>query len=435
MKIIKLKSSDIKIQIYKIRKRQENNLNIIEKKVNDILSEVRLRGDKSLFELTRKFDDFELTKKNIRINQTQIANSYKHLSSDVKSAIKKSIKRVKDYQKKKLPKSLRYKDEFGNILGWNVNPINRIGIYVPGGTASYPSSLIMTATLAKVAGSKELVVSTPPGIKGVNPAILFTADLLGIKEVLQVGGAQAIAALAYGTNSVKSVDKIVGPGNIFVATAKKQVFGKVDIDMIAVSSEVLIIADISANPEYVAADLIAQAEHDVQASAICVTTSIRLAKLISAQIKKQSLLLKRKDIINASIKRNGTIFVVNNLDDCINFSNIFAPEHLEIFVKKSSQVENKIINAGSIFVGANSGEAFGDYIAGPSHVLPTGGSATFSSPLSALDFIKYSSYTKISKLGARRLGRDVILLAKKEGLDGHANSIALRLQKDKENDK
>lgn len=431
MKIIKLKSSDIKIQINKIRRRQEKDLNVIEKKVDNILREVRLRGDKSLFELSRKFDNFELTKKNIRIDQSQINNSSMFLSSDIKSSIKQSIKRVKNYQKKKLPKSYRYKDEFGNILGWNVNPINRIGIYVPGGTASYPSSLIMTATLAKVAGSKELVVSTPPGTQGINPAILFTADQLGIKEVLQVGGAQAIAALAYGTDSVKSVDKVVGPGNIFVATAKKQVFGKVDIDMIAGPSEVLIIADTNANPEYVAADLIAQAEHDVQASAICLTTSVKLAKLISTQIKKQSSSLKRRDIINASIKQNGTIFVLKNLDDCINFTNAFAPEHLEIFVKQSSQVENKILNAGSIFVGENSGEAFGDYIAGPSHVLPTAGSAAFSSPLSALDFVKYSSYTKISKLGAKSLGQDVILLAKKEGLDGHANSIALRLEKDK----
>lgn len=434
MKIIKLKSSDIKIQINKIRRRQEKDLNVIEKKVDNILREVRLRGDKSLFELSRKFDNFELTKKNIRIDQAQINNSSMFLSSDIKSSIKKSIKRVKNYQKKKLPKSYRYKDEFGNILGWNVNPINRIGIYVPGGTASYPSSLIMTATLAKVAGSKELVVSTPPGTQGINPAILFTADQLGIKEVLQVGGAQAIAALAYGTDSVKSVDKVVGPGNIFVATAKKQVFGKVDIDMIAGPSEVLIIADTNANPEYVAADLIAQAEHDVQASAICLTTSVKLAKLISTQIKKQSSSLKRRDIINASIKQNGTIFVLKNLDDCINFTNAFAPEHLEIFVKQSSQVENKILNAGSIFVGENSGEAFGDYIAGPSHVLPTAGSAAFSSPLSALDFVKYSSYTKISKLGAKSLGQDVILLAKEEGLDGHANSIALRLEKDKKND-
>ena len=434
MKIIKLKSSDIKIQINKIRRRQEKDLNVIEKKVDNILREVRLRGDKSLFELSRKFDNFELTKKNIRIDQSQINNSSMFLSSDIKSSIKQSIKRVKNYQKKKLPKSYRYKDEFGNILGWNVNPINRIGIYVPGGTASYPSSLIMTATLAKVAGSKELVVSTPPGTQGINPAILFTADQLGIKEVLQVGGAQAIAALAYGTDSVKSVDKVVGPGNIFVATAKKQVFGKVDIDMIAGPSEVLIIADTNANPEYVAADLIAQAEHDVQASAICLTTSVKLAKLISTQIKKQSSSLKRRDIINASIKQNGTIFVLKNLDDCINFTNAFAPEHLEIFVNQSSQVENKILNAGSIFVGENSGEAFGDYIAGPSHVLPTAGSAAFSSPLSALDFVKYSSYTKISKLGAKSLGQDVILLAKEEGLDGHANSIALRLEKDKKND-
>ena len=427
MKIIKLNSKDIESAINKIRRRQEKDQKNIERKVDNILDDVKLRGDKSLFELSKKLDNFRLNKKNLFVSSNEILNSEKLLSSQVKTAIKKAIKRVRDYQKKKLPKSYKYKDKFGNTLGWNVNPIERIGIYVPGGTASYPSSLIMTATLARVAGSKDLVIATPPSNSGINPTILYTANLLGIKEILQIGGAQAIGALAYGTKTIKSVHKIVGPGNIYVATAKKKVFGKVDIDMIAGPSEVLVLADSSAKIDYVAADMIAQAEHDVDASAICVTSSIKFAKSLLSEINIQSQLLPRRDIINKSLIRNGAVYVVKNLKECISFANIFAPEHLEIFTVNPDEISTKIVNAGSIFVGEGSAEAFGDYIAGPSHVLPTAGSAIFSSPLSSLDFIKYSSYTKMSKSGVKSLAKYVIDIAKEENLDGHANSVRIRV--------
>ena len=429
MKIIKLQSKKIKFEIDKIRKKQELDLNSVDIKVDRIIQDIKKNGDKSLFSLTKKFDNFEINKTNIKIDARLINKSSYNLSSEVKSAIRLSIKRVKDYQKKKLPKSYKYKDKLGNLLGWNVSPIRRIGIYVPGGTASYPSSLIMTAVLANVAGSKEIAVATPPSVEGVNPAILFTAKLLGIKEIFQIGGAQAIAAMAFGTSSVPKVDKIVGPGNIFVATAKKKVYGKVDIDMVAGPSEVLIISDGSSNSKYIAADLIAQAEHDIDATAICLTTSTRFAEKILDEIDVQSKLLSRSNIIGKSIKKNGKIFVLNSLNDCINFSNYFAPEHLEIFAENPSKIENNITNAGSIFLGEYSAEAFGDYMAGPSHVLPTSGNATFSSPLSVLDFIKYSSYTKISKKGVVSLGNKVMALALEEGLDGHANSIKVRMEK------
>lgn len=435
MKIIKLESKKIVTEISKIRKRQETYTNKIDKKVESIIEKVKSKGDSSLFSFTKKFDNISINKSNIRVIKKEIENSYKQVHPNVRSAIRKSISRVKDYQKRKLPKSYKYKDKIGNILGWKVNPINRIGIYVPGGTASYPSSLIMTAVLAKVAGSKELVVATPPSKDGINPTILYTAKVLGINEILQIGGAQAIASLAYGTQSVRKVDKIVGPGNIYVATAKKKVFGKVDIDMVAGPSEVLIISDTIGNPRYIAADLIAQAEHDQEATAICLTTSLKLAKMISDEVESQLVYLPRKRIIMHSLKRNGRIFVLKSLNDCVSFSNLYAPEHLEIFVKDSNLIEKKILNAGSVFVGENSAEAFGDYIAGPSHVLPTAGSAIFSSPLSVLDFIKYSSYTKISKAGALSLGRDVISMATEEGLEGHANSVKVRIQKGERNEK
>jgi len=432
MRTINLKSSDIEREIGKIRRRQEKDSRAVEDKVDTIVEDVKLKGDKSLFDLSRRFDNFELNKKNIKINLLEIQAASSYLSSNVKNAIKKSIARVKSYQKLKLPKSIKYKDNLDNILGWKVGPIERVGIYVPGGTASYPSSLIMTGALAMVAGCKEISVVTPPGKSGISPAILFTAQLLGIENIFQVGGAQAIAALAYGTNSIDKVDKIVGPGNIFVATAKKKVFGKVDIDMVAGPSEVLVIADTFSNPKYIAADLIAQAEHDVESSAICLTCSVRLASAVAEEVKIQSSSLTRSKIINESLKRNGRIYVLKTLKDCIRFSNVFAPEHLQIFVRRPADIEKEILNAGSIFIGENSGEAFGDYIAGPSHVLPTAGSARFSSPLSVLDFIKYSSYTQISKRGMNSLGKHVVSLAKEEGLDGHANSVQVRLDKDKD---
>ena len=429
MKIIKLSSSSLVAEIAKIRKSQKRDLKSIEKKVDQILNNISENGDKALISLTKKFDKIKLNSKDFEVKKSLINYSEKFISEDVKKSIDKSFKRVKDYQKKKLPKSLRYKDTLGNTLGWSINPIEKIGIYVPGGTASYPSSLIMSGTLAKVAGSKEIYVVTPPSKEGINPAILYAAKLIGIKKIFQIGGAQAVAALAYGTKSIPKVDKIVGPGNIFVATAKKKVFGEVDIDMIAGPSEVLIVADKSSDSRLIAADLIAQSEHDVDATAILLTDSLITAKNVIKDMKLQIEQLSRKNIIKKSLEKNGKVYLLNNINDCVKFSNIFAPEHLEIVIKDPDKVAQQIVNAGSIFVGEASAEAFGDYIAGPSHVLPTNGSARFSSPLSALDFIKYSSYTKMSKKGANQLAKYVIELANAEGLDGHARSAQLRKAK------
>ncbi len=428
MKILKLNSRSIITEVTGIRKKQRASTENIEHQVDKIVQTVLAKGDSGLTYLTEKFDNVKIKSKDFEIKKSLINASEKTISKEVKLAIKTSYRRVVDYQKRKLPKSYTYKDRLGNTLGWTINPIRKIGIYVPGGTAAYPSTLIMTAALAKVAGSKEIYVVTPPSKGGINPTILYIAKLIGVKKIFQVGGAQAIAALAFGTKTIPKVDKIVGPGNIFVAIAKKKVFGEVDIDMIAGPSEVLIIADQFSNSKYIAADLIAQAEHDTEASAILATNSNKIAKEVCTELKIQSDLLPRRKIINESIKKNGKIYVLRSINDAVKLANELAPEHLQVCVRNPNKVVNQITNAGSIFVGELSAEAFGDYIAGPSHVLPTSGNARFSSPLSVLDFLKYSSYTKISRNGSRRLGRSVVSFAKEEGLDGHANSVSIRLK-------
>ena len=428
MKILKLSSRSIVTEVTGIRKKQRASTENIERQVDKIVQTILAKGDSGLTYLTEKFDNVKIRPKDFEIKKSLINASEKTISKEVKLAIQTSYRRVVDYQKRKLPKSYTYKDRLGNTLGWTINPIRKIGIYVPGGTAAYPSTLIMTAALAKVAGSKEIYVVTPPSKGGINPAILYIAKLIGVKKIFQVGGAQAIAALAFGTKTIPKVDKIVGPGNIFVAIAKKKVFGEVDIDMIAGPSEVLIIADQFSNSKYIAADLIAQAEHDTEASAILATNSNKIAKEVRKELKIQSNLLSRRKIINESIKKNGKIYVLRSINDAVKLANELAPEHLQVCVKNPNKVVNQITNAGSIFVGELSAEAFGDYIAGPSHVLPTSGNARFSSPLSVLDFLKYSSYTKISRNGSKRLGSSVVSFAKEEGLDGHANSISIRLK-------
>ena len=428
MKILKLNSRSIITEVTGIRKKQRASTENIEHQVDKIVQTVLAKGDSGLTYLTEKFDNVKIRSKDFEIKKSLINASEKTISKEVQLAIQTSYRRVVDYQKRKLPKSYTYKDRLGNTLGWPINPIRKIGIYVPGGTAAYPSTLIMTAALAKVAGSKEIYVVTPPSKGGINPAILYIAKLIGVKKIFQVGGAQAIAALAFGTKTIPKVDKIVGPGNIFVAIAKKKVFGEVDIDMIAGPSEVLIIADQFSNSKYIAADLIAQAEHDTEASAILATNSNKIAKEVRKELKIQSNLLPRRKIINESIKKNGKIYVLRSINDAVKLANELAPEHLQVCVKNPNKVVNQITNAGSIFVGELSAEAFGDYIAGPSHVLPTSGNARFSSPLSVLDFLKYSSYTKISRNGSKRLGSSVVSFAKEEGLDGHANSVSIRLK-------
>ncbi len=431
MKIYSLKQNAIKSTIIQIRKSQEISYKNVNKIVSSIIDDVKKLGDKAIFKLTKKYDNFDLSSQNLKIKKSLISGSSTTLNSSLKKSIKKAIQRVSSYQKKKLPKSFLFKDNLGNKLGWSVSPLDSVGIYVPGGTASYPSSLIMTAVLARVAGVKKISIVTPPSQDGINKAVLFVADCLKIENIYQVGGAQAIAALAYGTKTIEKVNKIVGPGNIFVANAKKQVFGDVGIDMVAGPSEVLIIADNTANSEIIAADLLAQAEHDVNASSILLTTSKMLAQKVLSDVKKLTKESPRSNIISESLKNNGKIFLMNSVKSCIDFSNSFAPEHLELLVNSPDKLLSKITNAGSIFLGKNSAEAFGDYIAGPSHVLPTGGSASFSSPLSSLDFIKYSSVTKISDKGLRSLGENVEVMAESESLFAHKNSISLRLRKKK----
>lgn len=431
MKIFSLKRNAINSTIRKIRESQEISYKNVNKTVASIIDDVKKFGDKAIFKLTKQYDNFDLNLQNLKVKRSLITDSSTTLNSDLKKSIKKAIQRVSFYQKKKLPRSFLFKDNLGNKLGWSVSPLDSVGIYVPGGTASYPSSLIMTAVLARVAGVKRISIVTPPSQDGINKAVLFVADCLKIDDIYQVGGAQAIAALAYGTKTIEKVNKIVGPGNIFVATAKKQVFGDVGIDMLAGPSEVLIIGDKSSSSEIIAADLLAQAEHDINASSILVTTSKTLAQKVLADVKKLTKESPRRNIISKSLKNNGKIFLMNSLESCIDFSNSFAPEHLELLVNSPERLLSKICNAGSIFLGKNSAEAFGDYIAGPSHVLPTGGSASFSSPLSSLDFIKYSSVTKISDKGLKLLGKNVEVMAESESLFAHKNSISLRLRNKK----
>lgn len=429
MLIEKLNTKNYKDKISKLRADNSHNDPKLEESVRKIVEDVRTNGDKALFKYTKKFDKFSLNAKNIKVSKKEITDAEKRLSNRIKSDLRKAAARVKSYHNTKKPEKYIYKDSLGNELGWLITAIERVGIYVPGGKAAYPSTLLMTAIAARVAGVKEIVLVTPCPKGHLNDEVLYAAKISGVDAIYKVGGAQAVAALAYGTDIVPKVDKIVGPGNIFVAIAKKLVFGVVDIDMIAGPSEVLIIADGSCSPDWVAADLLAQAEHDEMAVPCCVTTSAKYAREVKASVLDQLSRLSRKDIAGESVKNYGRIFVVNNLDFAVEVSNNFAPEHLELCVQKPKQLLSKITNAGAIFVGATSTEAFGDYVAGPSHVLPTGGAARFSSPLSVYDYVKMPSVISISKNGFNKLSKSVMNLAYSEGLEAHALSVKTRLEK------
>ena len=428
IKIVNLSFSDIDKEIKKLRKKQRDSNRKIEKQVTSIVSQVLRDGDKALTALSKKFDKTEIKPQDFEVKKSEISNSQKLVSKEVKSAIEESYKRIKNYQTRKLPKSFNYKDKLGNILGWTINPIEKIGIYVPGGTASYPSTLLMTATLAQAAGSKEIYVVTPPSKNKIKPSILYAAKVTGVKTIYIIGGAQAIAALAFGTKTIPKVDKIVGPGNAYVATAKKQVFGNVDIDMIAGPSEVLIVADKTADPKLIAADLIAQAEHDKMSQSILVTNSKDIILKVKRFINIQLRFLPKKKIVLNSFKNFGIAVLTKNVRETAEIINKISPEHLEIYTKKPETYLKLIKNAGSIFLGPYSPEAMGDYLAGPNHVLPTLGTAKFSSGLSVYDFIKRQSVIKITKSGIERLGPLVINLAKYENLQGHANSVKLRIK-------
>lgn len=400
----------------------------VEKIVKGIIKTVRQKGDKALFEYTKKYDGLRLTSQNIQVSVKEIEASYNKVPKKNIHALKRAALRIKNFHRHQKEKSWRYQEKNGILLGQMIRPIRAAGLYVPGGKAAYPSSVLMNAIPAGIAGVKKLTLCTPTPGGEINPQVLIAADIAGIDEIYRVGGAQAIAALAFGTESISKVDKIVGPGNIFVATAKKLVFGAVDIDMIAGPSEILIIADDSGNPAYIAADLLSQAEHDEQAIPILVTISKKLAANVILELKSQTEKSVRSSIIEKSIRKNCKIFVVKDLKEAIKLSNEFAPEHLELAVKKPYQLLELVENAGAIFLGHLTPEASGDYAAGPNHVLPTGGTARFFSPLGVYDFYKRSSLISCNKHGLNNIAKTIIEIAEAEGLQAHANAVKIRLR-------
>lgn len=408
-----------------IKKRAISIGNNVDEIVNDILKAVREKGDLAVLDYTRKFDCESI--KSLKVTEEEIEEAFKNVEDNFIEALGAAKENIREFHEKQKTKGWIMTKENGSLMGQLVRGLERVGIYVPGGTAAYPSSVLMNAIPAKVAGTEEIVMITPPGKNGkINPAILVAAKIAGVDEIYKVGGAQGVAALAYGTETIKKVDKIVGPGNIFVATAKRSVFGVVDIDMIAGPSEILVIADEFANARFIAADLMSQAEHDKLASSILVTTSKDLALEVKKELALQVKALARKDIIEEALENFGVIFIVNTIEEAIEVANEIAPEHLEVSVKEPFLYLSKIKNAGSIFLGEYSPEPLGDYMAGPNHVLPTSGSARFFSPLSVDDFVKKSSYIYYNKLALMELKDKIVTIAEKEGLTAHANSIKVR---------
>ena len=415
-------------KILNLRKKKQNYQS---KNVEKIILNVKKNGDKALIKYEKKFSNIKSNSKNIKFLRPEINKISNSVEKGLKKSIELAYNRIKKFHSKQKSLSFKYKDKFKNELSYNYTPIEKVGVYVPGGTASYPSTVLMNCIPAIVAGVKNIYMTTPAlGIK-VNPAIIYAAKKCGVKEIYKTGGAQSIAAFAYGTKTFKKVDKIVGPGNSFVANAKKEVFGEVGIDMVAGPSEVSIIADKNSNPEWIASDLIAQAEHDILSQSILISNSKDLIKFVNSKIKSQLKKLPKRVIASKSIRNYGLAIYANTQNKIIDIVNLIAPEHLEIDVSNYKNLIKHVKNAGSIFLGKYSPEAMGDYIAGPNHVLPTTGSAKFSSGLSVNDFLKRHSLIKITKSGIERLGPSVINLAQHENLQGHANSIKIRLKRKK----
>ncbi len=435
MRIVSLDENSKKNILNDLLKRSPNNYDEFAGSVNEILNNVRNNGNKALFEYTKKFDGADINPLNIMVTKEEIQEAYDSLENpELVEVIRRSLKNIKEYHEKQKQYSWFDSKTDGSILGQKVTPLSRVGVYVPGGKAAYPSSVLMNVIPAKVAGVEQIVMVTPPGKDGkVNPNTLVAANEAGVDVIYKVGGAQAIAALAYGTDTIKKVDKIVGPGNIYVALAKKAVFGFVSIDSVAGPSEIMVIADESANPRYIAADLLSQAEHDELASAILVTTSKELADKVSEWVDIFANKLNRKDIIKKSLENYGYILVADTMEEVIDVANEIASEHLEILTSNPFDTMTRIKNAGAIFLGEYSSEPLGDYFAGPNHVLPTNGTAKFFSPLSVDDFIKKSSIISYSREALAPLSHDIRKFAKAEGLTAHANSIRVRFEDDDEN--
>ncbi len=429
MRILKLTKDTKKNILEDLLKRSPNSYKQYEARVNEMIEKVRSEKDRAVFSYTRQFDGAELNRDNVRISEAEIAGAYQMLDEKLIAVMKKSLENIKAYHEKQKQYSWFDSRPDGVLLGQKVTPLASVGVYVPGGKAAYPSSVLMNVLPAKVAGVEKIVMTTPCSKEGtVNPATLVAADLAGADEIYKVGGAQAIAALAFGTESIPRVDKIVGPGNIYVALAKKAVFGHVSIDSVAGPSEILVLADEKANPRYVAADLLSQAEHDELASAILITTSQNLAEQVSEEIDHFTEKLSRREIIEKSLENYGYILVAETLSDAIDTANEIASEHLEILTSDPYAVMMQIRNAGAIFLGEYASEPLGDYFAGPNHVLPTNGTAKFFSPLSVDDFIKKSSIISYSREALEPVYKDIVQFAESEQLTAHANSIRVRFE-------
>lgn len=429
MKVVNITEDSIKDLLKSLLKRSPINYREQEDTVNNILTNVKDNGDLALFEYTEKFDKVKLTAETIKVTDEEIAEAYEQVDDELIRVIRLAMKNIEDYHEMQKEESWFDSKPDGTILGQKITPLSRVGVYVPGGKAAYPSSVLMNVIPAKVAGVDEIIMCTPPGHDGkVYPTTLVSAKEAGVDTIYKVGGAQAIGALAYGTESIPQVDKIVGPGNIFVALAKKAVFGYTGIDSVAGPSEILVLADETANPRYVAADLLSQAEHDQLASAILVTTSLEVAEKVQAEIEGFVKDLERKDIIQASLDNYGYILIAEDMDTAIDAVNAIASEHLEIVTKDPFGTMTKVRNAGAIFLGESSSEPLGDYFAGPNHVLPTNGTARFFSPLGVDTFVKKSSIISYSRDALRNIHNEIETFAKAEGLTAHANSIKVRFE-------
>ena len=429
MRTVRLTKESTKDILENLLKRSPNNYGKFEAAVADILANVKEKGDEALFSYTKEFDKVEVTADTIRVTEAEIQEAYEAVDASLLEVIRKALVNIRSYHEKQRQNSWFTSTENGTMLGQKVTPLNRVGVYVPGGKAVYPSSVLMNIVPAKVAGVPHIVMTTPPGKDGkVNASTLVAAKEAGADEIYKVGGAQAIGALAYGTASIPKVDKIVGPGNIFVALAKKAVYGHVSIDSIAGPSEILVLADETANPHYVAADLLSQAEHDEMASAILITTSTELAQNVEKEIDGYLKVLSRREIIEKSLENFGYILIAEDMDEAIDATNEIASEHMEIVTKNAFEVMMKVRNAGAIFIGEYSSEPLGDYFAGPNHVLPTNGTAKFFSALSVDDFIKKSSIVYYSRSALKEIHKDIIQFATSEQLTAHANSIAVRFE-------
>lgn len=429
MQIVRLTNETKKNILEQLLKRSPSSYQGFEERVNDIIQNVKAKGDEAVFAYTKQFDGVEVTPETIRVTTEEIEEAYEKVDRKLLDVIRKSLVNIRSYHEKQKKYSWFDSTENGTMLGQKITPLAVVGVYVPGGKAVYPSSVLMNVVPAKVAGVDRIIMTTPPGRDGKIPAsTLVAAHEAGVDEIYKAGGAQAIAALAFGTESIPKADKITGPGNIYVALAKKAVYGHVSIDSVAGPSEILVLADETANPRYVAADLLSQAEHDEMASAILVTTSEEVARAVSGEIEGFLKTLSRAEIIRKSLEQYGFILLADNMEDAVDAVNAIASEHLEIVTKDAFQVMTKIRNAGAIFIGEYSSEPLGDYFAGPNHVLPTNGTAKFFSALSVDDFIKKSSIVYYSREALEPIHRDIIAFAEAEQLTAHANSIKVRFE-------